>query len=112
SSSLKIDAPIVAGTSDYVPHMGNARNSMLWIVGQGFLGSEIIMDIKIQTQDGPNGGAILADIIRATKIALHQGSSGSINEISGYGFKNPPKGSLSPEVAAKELAQFVLGIKF
>ncbi len=112
SSSLKIDAPIVAGTSDYVPHMGNARNSMLWIVGQGFLGSEIIMDIKIQTQDGPNGGAILADIIRATKIALHQGSSGSINEISGYGFKNPPKGSISPEVAAKELAQFVLGIKF
>ncbi|WP_371805026.1 inositol-3-phosphate synthase [Candidatus Lokiarchaeum ossiferum] len=111
ASSLKIDAPIVAGTSDYVPHMGNARNSMLWIVGHGFLGSEIVMDVKIQTQDGPNGGAILADIIRATKIALHQGSSGSIKEISCYGFKNPPKGTLNPKDAAKLLADFVLGMK-
>ncbi len=110
SSSLNITAPIVAGTSDYVPHLGNGRNSMLWIVGNGFLGSEIVMDIKIQTNDGPNGGAILADVIRATKIALHQGSSGAINEISSYGFKNPPKKVLSPEEAAKGLANFVLGM--
>ena len=109
TSSLNIKAPIVAGTSDYVPHLGNGRNSMLWIVGKGFLGSEIIMDIKIQTQDGPNGGAVLADIIRATKIALSQGSSGAINEISCYGFKNPPNGVKSPEIADKLLAKFILG---
>lgn len=110
ASSLNIDAPIVAGTSDYVPHLRNGRNSMLWIVGNGFLGSEIVMDIKIQTQDGPNGGAILADVIRATKIALHQGAAGAINEIASYGFKNPPKGSSSPQDAMKILANFVLGI--
>ncbi|MHA1719227.1 MAG: inositol-3-phosphate synthase [Promethearchaeota archaeon] len=110
-SSLNLTAPIVAGTSDYVPHMKNARNSMLWIVGKGFLGSEIIMDLKIQTKDGPNGGAILADVIRATKIALHQGASGAIDEISSYGFKNPPKGTISIENAQENLAKFVLGIK-
>ena len=82
SASLNSNAPIVAGTSDYVPHLGNSRNSMVWIVGNGFLGSEIVMDIKLQTQDGPNGGAILADVIRATKIALHQGVAGSVNEIA------------------------------
>lgn len=111
SSSLNIDAPIVAGTSDYVPHLKNGRNSMLWIVGEGFLGSEIVMDIKIQSSDGPNGGAILADVIRATKIALHQGEAGSVNEISCYGFKNPPKGTETPEKAIKLLADFVLGRK-
>ncbi len=110
-SSLNLKAPIVAGTSDYVPHMKNSRNSMLWIVGNGFLGSEIILDLKIQTKDGPNGGAVLADVIRATKIALHQGSSGAIDEISSYGFKNPPKGTISIEKAQKNLANFVLGIK-
>ncbi len=110
-SSLNLKAPIVAGTSDYVPHMKNSRNSMLWIVGNGFLGSEIILDLKIQTKDGPNGGAILADVIRATKIALHQGSSGAIDEISSYGFKNPPKGTISIENAQKNLANFVLGMK-
>ncbi|MHA1674748.1 MAG: inositol-3-phosphate synthase [Promethearchaeota archaeon] len=111
SSSLNITAPIVAGTSDYVPHLKNGRNSMLWIVGEGFLGSEIIMDIKIQSQDGPNGGAILADIIRATKIALHQGAAGAVNEIACYGFKNPPKGTATPEKASQLLADFILGRK-
>lgn len=111
SASLNISAPIVAGTSDYVPHLGNCRNSMLWLVGRGFLGTEIIMDIKIQTQDGPNGGAILVDVIRATKIALQQGTSGPINEISSYGFKNPPKQMNTPKEAGENLAKFIMGMR-
>lgn len=111
AASLKIDAPIVAGTSDYVPHLGNSRNSMLWVVGRGFLGAEIIMDIKIQTEDGPNGGAILVDVIRATKIALQQGTAGPINEISSYGFKNPPKQMNTPKEAGENLAKFVMGLR-
>ncbi len=110
TASLKIDAPIVAGTSDYVSHLGNGRNSMLWLVGKGFLGTDIIMDIKIQTQDGPNGGAILADVIRATKIALQRGASGPINEISSYGFKCPPKQMDTPKEAGKNLAKFIMGV--
>lgn len=112
ASSLDIDAPIVAGTSDYVPHLGNGRNTFLWIVGQGYLGQEIIMDIKIQAEDGPNGGSVLADIIRAAKIALNQGASGANEPISAYGFKNPPAASRSPVEAARALAQFVMGTKF
>jgi len=111
AASLNINAPIVAGTSDYVPHLGNGRNSMLWLVGRGFLGTEIIMDVKIQTQDGPNGGAILVDVIRAAKIALQQGTSGAINEISCYGFKNPPKQMNTPKEAGENLAKFIMGRK-
>ena len=111
SRALNVDAPIVAGTSDWVEFLGNKRNSMLWIVGKGFLGSEIIIDIKIQTEDGPNGGSVLADVIRVTKIALNQGTAGSIDEISAYGFKNPPKSPKNPSDASKNLANFILGIK-
>ncbi|MHA1147608.1 MAG: hypothetical protein ACTSR8_05135 [Promethearchaeota archaeon] len=111
TASLNIQAPIIAGTSDYVPHLHNSRNSMLWVVGRGFLGSEIVMDIKIQTKDGPNGGAILADVIRATKIALQQGTGGPIYEISSYGFKNPPKHIDSPQKASENLAKFIMGVK-
>lgn len=111
AGALNIDAPIVAGTSDWVEFLGNKRNTMLWIVGKGFLGSQIIMDIKIQTEDGPNGGSVLADIIRATKIAINQGGAGSIDEISAYGFKNPPKYPKNPAEASKNLANFILGIK-
>jgi myo-inositol-1-phosphate synthase len=110
SEALNVDAPIVAGTSDYVPHMGNARNSFLWLVGRGFLGSELILDIKIQTEDGPNGGSVLVDVIRATKVALNQGAAGPIDEISAYGFKHPPKATKSPAEADRALANFILGL--
>jgi len=63
AGALNIDAPIIAGTSDWVDFLGNKRNTMLWIVGKGFMGSQIIMDIKIQAEDGPNGGSVLADVI-------------------------------------------------
>lgn len=111
SEALNVTAPIVAGTSDYVPHMGNARNSFLWLVGKGFLGSEIIIDVKIQTEDGPNGGSVIADIIRATKVAMNQGASGPIDEISSYGFKKPPKSIKNPSEASRNLANFILGVK-
>jgi len=111
AKALNIDAPIVAGTSDWVEFLGNKRNSMLWIVGKGFLGSEIIIDIKIQTEDGPNGGSVLADVIRVTKIALNQSAAGSIDEISAYGFKNPPNSTKTPAEASKNLANFILGIR-
>ncbi|MFX1375553.1 MAG: inositol-3-phosphate synthase [Promethearchaeota archaeon] len=107
---LDIDAPIIAGTSDWVEFLNNKRNSMLWIVGKGFMGSEIIMDIKIQTEDGPNGGSVLADVIRATKIAINQSAAGTIDEISAYGFKKPPKFPKNPMEASKNLADFILGI--
>ncbi len=110
AGALNISAPIVAGTSDWVEFLGNKRNTMLWIVGEGFMGSEVIMDIKIQTEDGPNGGSVLADVIRATKIALSQGNAGPINEISAYGFKNPPKAPKNPSEASRDLANFILGI--
>ncbi|MFW9941823.1 MAG: inositol-3-phosphate synthase [Candidatus Thorarchaeota archaeon] len=108
--ALNIDAPIVAGTSDWVEFLNNKRNSMLWIVGKGFLGSEIIMDIKIQTEDGPNGGSVLVDVIRATKVAINQSAIGCIDEISAYGFKNPPKAVKNPSEANNNLANFILGI--
>jgi myo-inositol-1-phosphate synthase len=111
AEALHVDAPIVAGTSDYVEHLGNGRNSMLWIVGKGFLGSEIIMDVKIQTEDGPNGGSVLADVIRATKVALNQGAAGPVDEISAYGFKHPPRSTKSPSEADRALASFILGVK-
>jgi len=111
AGALHIDAPIVAGTSDWVDFLENKRNTMLWIVGKGFMGSEIVMDIKIQTEDGPNGGSILADIIRVTKVALNQGDAGSIDEISAYGFKNPPKPPKNPAEASRNLANFILGMK-
>ena len=59
----------------------------------------------------PNGGSVLADVIRATKVALNQGAGGPVDEISAYGFKKPPMAPKNPADASRNLANFILGIK-
>ncbi|MHA1819402.1 MAG: inositol-3-phosphate synthase [Promethearchaeota archaeon] len=110
-SALKNDADIVAGTSDYVPHLNNGRNTLIWIVGEHFGGEKIIIDMKIQSNDGFNAGAIIVDVIRAMKIAITQNDKGTIIPISAYGFKNPLGGTKNPSEAKQMLAEYLLGFK-
>lgn len=107
--ALPYEAPIVSGTTDYVPHLKNKRDTHVWIVGRYYMGEEIVIDMKIQSADGANGGSVLLDIIRATKIALQEGAGGPLRSISAYGFKNPPGGTVFPGRAREMLADFVLG---
>ncbi|GAB4322055.1 MAG: inositol-3-phosphate synthase [Promethearchaeota archaeon] len=108
-AALPYEAPIVSGTTDYVPHLRNRRDTHVWIVGQYFMGEEVVIDMKVQTADGANGGSVLLDVIRATKIALQEGAAGAIGAISAYGFKNPPGGTVFPKQARELLAGFLLG---
>ena len=89
-SILPKDSKITTGTSDYVEFMKDKRTSYFYIEGKNCLGSNVIIDIYLRTNDGPNGAGILLDIIRATKLALDRKLSGSILSICAYGFKNPP----------------------
>jgi myo-inositol-1-phosphate synthase len=68
------------------------------------------IDIRLNTVDAPNAGSILLDVIRAMKIAMDRGLSGSIASISNYAFKNTID-SLSPEMAEKRFAEFINGDK-
>jgi myo-inositol-1-phosphate synthase len=87
---LPYDAPLVAGSSDYVPFMDNARDSYFYIHGRQFGGAPIKIDIRMEVTDGPNAGPILMDAIRGTKLALKRGVGGALESISAYGFKMPP----------------------
>ncbi|RZN55230.1 MAG: inositol-3-phosphate synthase [Candidatus Methanomethylicota archaeon] len=87
---LPKDSKITTGTSDFVEFMKDRRTSYFYIEGRNCLGSDVIIDIYLRTNDGPNGAGILLDIIRATKLALERKLSGSILSICAYGFKNPP----------------------
>ena len=87
---LPYDAPLVAGSSDYVPFMDNSRDSFFYIHGRQFGGAPIKIDIRMAVTDGPNAGPILMDAIRGTKLALKRGIGGSLESISAYGFKMPP----------------------
>jgi myo-inositol-1-phosphate synthase len=92
TSSIGIEAPYgfesVAGTTEYTDFLGDLRNSYYWMSSEGFLGSEIVMDLTLRTNDGANAGNVLLDVVRA--IAQSKGAKAA-EVISAYGFKNPPK---------------------
>jgi myo-inositol-1-phosphate synthase len=91
SQDLPYDAPLVAGSSDYVPFMNNERESYFYVHGRQFGGAPITIDIRVEMTDGPNAGPILLDAIRGTKLALKREIGGALESISAYGFKKPPK---------------------
>ncbi|MHA1928905.1 MAG: inositol-3-phosphate synthase, partial [Candidatus Thorarchaeota archaeon] len=87
---LPYDAPLVAGSSDFVDFMDNTRDSFFYIYGRQFGGAPIKIDIRVESTDGPNAGPILLDAIRGTKLALKRETGGALESISAYGFKMPP----------------------
>ncbi|NWF96575.1 MAG: inositol-3-phosphate synthase [Candidatus Thorarchaeota archaeon] len=108
SQDLPYEAPLVAGSSDYVPFLNNGRESYFYIYGRQFGGAPVTIDIRMEVTDGPNAGPILLDAIRGTKLALRRGLGGSLESISAYGFKKPPKTTTMYE-AERWVEQFLLG---
>ncbi|MFW9794696.1 MAG: inositol-3-phosphate synthase, partial [Candidatus Thorarchaeota archaeon] len=105
---LPYDAPIVAGSSDFVQFMDNSRDSFFYIHGRQFGGAPIKIDIRMEVTDGPNAGPILMDAIRGTKLALNRGLAGALESISAYGFKMPPTPTTMYR-AERWVEQFLLG---
>jgi myo-inositol-1-phosphate synthase len=108
SQDLPYDAPLVAGSSDYVDFMDNSRDSFFYINGRQFGGAPIKIDIRMEVTDGPNAGPILLDAIRGTKLALKRGIGGSLESISAYGFKMPPTPTTMYR-AERWVEEFLLG---
>ncbi len=105
---LPYEAPLVAGSSDYVPFLKNGRESYFYVRGKQFGGAPVVIDIRMEVTDGPNAGPILLDVIRGAKLALKRGIGGALESISAYGFKMPPK-STTMYKAERWVEEFLLG---
>ena len=81
---------VVSGSSDYVDFMRNARTSYLRFAGYSPLNAPFEMDVRFTHRDGPDAVAILADVIRATKLAMDRGVSGYLESVGLYGFQITP----------------------
>lgn len=88
--SLPYHVNIASGTTDYLDFLGSTRLGHYWVYGKGFLGHQIKIDIRMETDDGASGAASLVDAIRAAKIALGRGVSGPVVSICTHLFKAPP----------------------
>ena len=91
SGSVPYAFPLVSGSTDYVDFLENRRDSFFWFKGSYFGGAPFTMDVKLNTVDAPNAGAILLDVIRGLKVAINKGMGGPIKPLCAYGFKRPPE---------------------
>ena len=91
SGAVPYEFPLVSGSTDYVDFLGNKRDSFFWFKGRYFGGVPFTMDVRLNTVDAPNAGAILLDVIRGLKIASERGMGGPIPPLCSYGFKRPPE---------------------
>jgi myo-inositol-1-phosphate synthase len=88
---IPYDFELVSGSADFVDFLVNGRDSFFYIKGRYFSGAEFLLDMKLSTEDSPNAGAILVDVIRGMKIAKDKGIAGPVEAVCSYGFKRPPK---------------------
>ena len=110
ASEVPYNMEIVTGTTEYVDYMENNRTSYYWILGEGFLGAPIQMDIYLRTSDGPNAANILFDVVRAVQASREKKQYGAPNEICGYGFKKLPE-NLRLDKAYQKFAEAYLKTK-
>ncbi|MFB0543293.1 MAG: inositol-3-phosphate synthase [Candidatus Bathyarchaeia archaeon] len=107
-SAVPYRFPLVAGSTDYVDFLGNHRDSLFWIKGRYFCGAPLTIDIRLETMDGPNAGAVLLDVIRAVKLAMDRGLSGPLIPVSAYAFKMPPE-RLDIREVRRRFEEFIAG---
>jgi myo-inositol-1-phosphate synthase len=89
--AVPYEFPLVSGSTDYVDFLGNQRDSFFWFRGRYFGGAPFTMDIRLSTEDAPNAGAVLLDVIRGLKLASDRGLGGPIGALCSYAFKRPPE---------------------
>ena len=94
---IPYDFELVSGSADFVDFLVNGRDSFFYVRGNYFGGAEFRLDMKLSTEDAPNSGAVLVDVIRGLKTALDKGKGGPVDEVSAYGFKRPPRRYMMPE---------------
>jgi myo-inositol-1-phosphate synthase len=94
---IPYDFELVSGSADFVDFLINGRDSFFFVKGTYFSGADFTLDMKLSTEDSPNAGAILVDVIRGMMISKDRGMGGPVEPVCSYGFKRPPRRYKMPE---------------
>ena len=105
-AALPYASSVVAGSMDYVDFLKNRRDSYFFIKGFYFGKAPMQLDMRLSTEDAPNAGSVLIDVIRAVKIARDRKMAGTLLSVSVYAFKNSPQ-IVPPETAEKWFTEYI-----
>lgn len=108
TSILDYPVPTRIGPSDYVPFLDDTKVCYIHAKGRKWGGMPIHIALKLSVEDSPNSAGVVADVIRATKIALDRGVSGPLMSVSSYSFKHPPE-QIEDSIAKQRVEEFIRG---
>ena len=97
------------GPSDYVPWQGDNKIAFIRMEGRGFGGAPIELELRLSVQDSPNSAGVVIDAIRCAKLALDRGIGGSLEEVSAYYMKTPPR-QMRDAIARERCDAFIAGL--
>jgi len=108
TSLVSYPVPTRIGPSDFVPFLGDQKICYIYLKGMKFGNRPVTITAKLEVEDSPNSAGVVIDVIRAVKLALDRGISGSLISISSYAFKHPPV-QLPDDQAKEWVEDFISG---
>jgi myo-inositol-1-phosphate synthase len=79
------------GPSDHVPWLEDRKWAYIRLEGEGFGGSPINIELKLEVWDSPNSAGVVVDAVRCAKVALDRKLAGYVGPACAYYMKSPPK---------------------
>jgi len=107
----QLDVPLAPdqihiGPSDFVPFQKDNKVCFIRIEGTGFGGVPMNLELRLSVEDSPNSAGVVADAIRACKVARDAGYAGPIESVSAWCMKHPPVQMLDGD-ALRQFDEFV-----
>jgi myo-inositol-1-phosphate synthase len=94
------------GPSDWVPWLKDRKFAFIRAEGTTFGDVPLNLELKLEVWDSPNSAGVVIDAIRACKIALDAGLSGTLIEPSSYFMKSPPI-QYPDDIAKSKVEEFI-----
>lgn len=80
-----------AGPSEYISYLDDKKVANFTLELEGFMGSPVNFEAKLEVIDSPNSAGVVVDAIRYLKVAREVGITGSLRGPSAFTQKSPPK---------------------
>lgn len=105
----QLDTPLPArdvhvGPSDHVPWLTDRKWAYIRMEGEGFGGTPLNVELKLEVWDSPNSAGVVVDAVRCAKLALDRGVGGALEGPSSYFMKSPPRQFTDSEARERAFA--------
>ena len=80
-----------AGPSEYISYLGDKKVANFTLELEGFMGSPVNFEARLDVIDSPNSAGVVVDAIRYLRVAKDLGLKGSLRGPSAFTQKSPPE---------------------